>query len=306
MSISQKSNCGFLFKISFLLFTVWGLQASDIPCAIAQKANQQLNTVVLDAGHGGKDTGTPHFRLSKDEKDIALDIVLKLGKILNDSMPNLKVVYTRKTDIFVPLQERHEIANKANADLFIAVHVNSTPPKKYRTDDGYRYVGRGRHRHRVRRYKTEVVRETDAHGTETLVLGLHRDPQKSKAIQNYGDNFTEEPGILNENDPTTQILIAQYTQTFLSRSIDFASLVQQNFTKEGRFSYGVKQRGLEVLAGSAMPAVLIETGFINNPEDEIYLNSESGQQQIALAIYHAIRAYKAELEGKRTAVTSQN
>lgn len=283
----------------FLLVTAL-LLLSNFNKAIAQKGNQQLKTVVLDAGHGGKDIGTPHYLLSKDEKDIALDIVLKLGEILKDSMPDLKVLYTRKTDVFIPLQERHEIANKANADLFISVHVNATAGTRTRVAAGYHYVGKGKHRRRVRSYKTVVNRATDAKGTETYVLGLHRNPQKSKAIEDYGDNVTEEPGQLDENDPTTQILVAQYTQTFLSRSIDFASLVQQNFEKEGRSSYGVKQKGLEVLAGSAMPGVLVETGFINNPDEERYLNSDIGQQQVAMAIYKAIKSYKAELNKKRT------
>src|SRR5690606_38576585 len=126
-------------------------------------------------------------------------------------------------------------------------------------------------------YKTITNRATNAKGTETYVLGLHRNSQKSKAIESYGDNVTEEPGLLDENDPATQILVAQYTQAFLSRSINFADKVQQNFVQQGRGSYGVKQMGLEVLAGSAMPGALIEIGFINNIEEEAYLNSEAGQ-----------------------------
>lgn len=305
MKLLKKTSLLFLHSVSYFLI-IFLLQAASSTTGHAQQGYKQLKTIVLDAGHGGKDIGTPHFNLSKDEKDIALDIVLKLGKILNDSMPQLKVIYTRTTDVFVPLQERHEIANKANADLFISVHVNSTAPKVNRIPTGHRYVGRGRHRHRVQTYRTETIRQTDANGTETLVLGLHRDSQKSKAIKDYGDNVTEEPGMLDENDPTTQIIIAQYTQTFLSRSIDLASLIQQNFEKQGRNSYGVKQRGLEVLAGSAMPAVLVETGFINNPTDEIYLNSDTGQTQIAMAIYKGIKAYQAELNKKATLTTSNN
>ena len=248
------------------------------PPAAAQQELQQFNTIVLDAGHGGKDIGAPHYLLSKDEKDIALGIVLKLGKILQDSMPELKVIYTRKTDVFIPLKERHEIANKAKADLFISVHVNATAG-------------------------TRRSRATDATGTETYVLGLHRNPQKSRAIENYGENFSEESGLLDPNDPTTQILVAQYTQTFLSQSIEFASLVEQNFEKQGRHSYGVRQMGLEVLAGSVMPGVLVETGFINNPSDEEYLNSDIGQQQVAMSIYKAIKAYKAEYVNKKRLTT---
>jgi N-acetylmuramoyl-L-alanine amidase len=260
------------------------------------QAGRQLNTLILDAGHGGTDIGTPHFRLDKDEKDITLDVVLKLGKILKDSMPNLKVVYTRTTDTYPKLEERHKIANDAKGDLFISIHVNATAVKRIRVASGHRYVGKGKHRRRVTTYKTIHQRETDAHGTETFVLGLHRTSQKSQAIEDYGENFSERSGLLDVNDPTTQIIVAQYTQSFLSRSINFADKVQQNFVKQGRYSYGVKQMGLEVLAGSAMPGALIEVGFINNPDDERYLNSEAGQTQIAMAVYHAIKAYKQDLE----------
>lgn len=263
----------FLIIFLFIIFSFF----ADLAPASAQGAKYEFNTIVLDAGHGGKDIGTPHYLLSKDEKDIALDIVLKLGKILKDSMPKLNVIYTRKTDEFIDLKVRHEIANKAKADLFISVHVNATA-----------WHREGRHR----------VRRTDATGTETMVLGLHRNPQKSKAIEDYGDNFSEQTGLLDPNDPTTKIIVAQYTQAFLSRSIAFASLVEKNFVKRGRSSYGIRQMGLEVLAGSAMPGVLIETGFINNPNDERYLNSSEGQQQTALDIFHAIKSYKAELERK--------
>lgn len=298
--LKKSSTHQFKKSLPLFLLTTVLLLLGNVNQVIAQKGNQQLKTIVLDAGHGGKDIGTPHYQLSMDEKDIALAVVLKLGNILQDSMPDLKVIYTRKTDVFIPLQERHEIANRANADLFISVHVNATAGTKSRVSTGYHYVGKGRHRRKVQSYRTIVNRATDANGTETYVLGLHRNPQKSKAIEDYGDNVTEEPGQLDENDPTTQILVAQYTQTFLSRSIDFASLVQQNFEKEGRASYGVKQKGLEVLAGSAMPGVLIETGFINNADEEKYLNSDAGQQQVAMAIYKAIKTYKAEMSRKKT------
>lgn len=270
---------GFIFSIICLLLFI------DFSSLHAQNSKHELNTVVLDAGHGGSDIGTPHYRLSMNEKDITLAIVLKLGKILHDSMPDLKVAYVRKTDVYYKPEKHHEIANKANGDLFISVHVNSTA---------------------WRRVNGRRVRETKAHGTMTFVLGLHRNPQKSKAIEDYRETVTNEPGMLDPNDPTTQILVAQYTQTFLSRSIDFASLVEQNFKKQGRHSYGVKQAGLEVLAGSAMPGVLIEVGFMNNPDDERYLNSESGQQQIAMSIYRAIKSYKAELNRKKSLSSSSN
>ena len=145
-------------------------------------------------------------------------------------------------------------------------------------------------------YRTVRHRETKANGTETFVLGLHRNSQKEDAIGEYGETITQEPGLLNENDPQTQIIIAQYAQAFLSRSVSLGSKIQQEFANQGRRDMGVKQMGLEVLAGSAMPGVLVECGFINNPDEEAYMNSEAGQQEIALAIYRGIKAYKMEAE----------
>jgi len=287
----------FKFKnnLSILIVGLLFFICNPSPHAVYAQSTKSLNKIVLDAGHGGKDAGAAAYRFGKHEKDITLDVVLKLGKILKDSMPQLKVIYTRTTDIYPELKERHKIANDANADLFISVHVNATAGTHTRVASGSHYVGKGKKRRKVTSYKTIVNRSTNASGTETYVLGLHRNSQKSKAIEDYGDNVTEEPGLLDENDPTTQIIVAQYTQAFLSRSINFADKVEQNFIQQGRKSYGVKQKGLEVLAGSAMPGALIEIGFINNAADEEYLNSDQGQTQVAMGIYKAIKAYKEDL-----------
>lgn len=244
-------------------------------------ANQprSLKKVVIDAGHGGSDIGAPKFKLDKHEKHLTLDISLLVGRMIKEKMKDVELIYTRENDINVDLKERHAIANKANADLFISIHVNAAAPKRRRVNG-----------------RTIVDRETNASGTETFVLGLHRVGQKSKAFEEYGEQIVEEPGLLDPNDPMTQIIVSQYTQAFLSRSIVIADKVEQNFIKQGRLSRGVKQLGLEVLAGSAMPGILIEIGFINNIEDEIYMNSKEGQQEIATAIFNAIVAYKKELE----------
>ncbi len=257
-----------------------------------------IKKVVLDAGHGGRDAGTPAFRMNKHEKDIALDIVLKLGKLINDSLKGVGVVYTRTTDVYPELKERHAIANNAKGDLFISVHVNATAGTKTRVANGFTYVGKGKKRRKVQQYKTIVNRETQATGTETYVLGLHRNSQKEKAIADFGDQISEEAGLLDESDPMTQIIVAQYSQAFLSKSLSFAGKVEANFSTSGRKSAGVKQKGLEVLAGSAMPGVLIEVGFMNNPNDEAYINSEKGQNEIVRAIFEAIKAYKLEMERK--------
>ena len=255
---------------------------------------KKITKVVLDAGHGGKDIGA-QGAFSK-EKDITLAVTLKVGQIVADSLRSVQVIYTRTTDDYPSLVERHEIANKANADLFVAIHVNSTPFTYTRTIAGYKTVKK--HHKTVKQpiYHSLRHHETKRSGVETYVLGLKRNYQKEEAIGEYSDNVTNEPGLLNENDPQTAIIIAQYSQAFLSRSITLGTRIQDQFAAEGRPDLGVKQMSLEVLAGSAMPGVLVEIGFITNVEEEAYLNSEAGQWEVARAIYRGIKAYKMDME----------
>jgi N-acetylmuramoyl-L-alanine amidase len=138
--------------------------------------------------------------------------------------------------------------------------------------------------------------ETTASGTEVQILGLHRAGQKASAMTSNTDNVEEEVGMLDVNDPQTAIIIAQYLQAFQGNSVLLGTYIQQEFSSQGRTDRGVKQMGLEVLAGSAMPGVLVECGFINNPSEEEYMNSEVGLDEIARAIFNGVRAYKAEIE----------
>lgn len=255
---------------------------------------KKINKIVVDAGHGGKDNGARGS--FSNEKDITLAVALKLGKIIQDSMKSVQVVYTRTDDSYPTLVDRHEVANQSNADLFVSVHVNSTPFTYTHVFEGYKTVKHGRHKVKQKVYSTIRHHETTRSGIETYVLGLHRNGQKESAIGEYGDNVTDEPGLLNENDPQTAIIVAQYAQAFLSRSVSLGTKIQQAFLMQGRADLGVKQKGLEVLAGSAMPGVLVEIGFITNPMEETYLNSEKGQYEVALAIYRGIKAYKADVE----------
>lgn len=255
---------------------------------------KKLSKVVIDAGHGGRDGGARGQFSS--EKDLTLAVTLRLGKIMNDSMRDVQVIYTRTSDIYPSLPERHEIANQSKADLFISIHVNSTAGRTERIQTGTRTVKKGKRRIKVPVYKTIHHRQTATTGTETFVLGLHRTAQKEDAIGEYSETVTEEPGLLNFNDPQTSIVIAQYTQAFLSRSVSLGTKIQESFAAQGRRDLGVKQMGLEVLAGSAMPGVLVEIGFINNPEEEAYLNSEAGQKEVAMAIFKGIQAYRWDME----------
>ena len=255
-------------------------------------AGKKISKVVIDAGHGGKDLGA-QGSFSK-EKDITLAVAMKLGKIITDSISNLQVIYTRTDDSYPSLVDRHNIANKSNADLFIAVHVNSTPFTYTKVLEGYKTVKK--HHKTVKQPIYHSVRhhETKANGVETYVMGLHRANQQKGAIGEFSDSVTN--GVLNEDDPQTAIIIAQYSQAFLKKSVTLGSKIQEQFVMEGRQDLGVKQMGLEVLAGSAMPGVLVEIGFITNVEEEAYLNSDRGQFEVAMAIFRGIRAYKNELE----------
>jgi len=255
---------------------------------------KKITKIVIDAGHGGKDGGA-RGQFS-NEKDLTLAVALRVGKMISDSLKDVQVIYTRTSDVYPSLVERHEIANRSDADLFISIHVNSTAGTTERYQAGTRRIKKGKKYVTVPVYKTIHHRETGASGTETYVLGLHRNSQKEDAIGEYGDVVTEEPGLLNESDPQTAIIISQYTQAFLGRSVSLAGKIQDQFAGQGRANLGVKQKGLEVLAGSAMPGVLVEIGFINNPSEETYLNSEAGQKAVAYAIFRGIRFYKADAE----------
>lgn len=261
------------------------------------QSTKTLKTIVLDAGHGGRDPGA-RGKYS-NEKDITLAVVLRLGKILKDSFPQLNVIYTRRTDDFIDLKERGPIGNRANGDFFLSVHVNSTAGRRESVQVGTRKVGKGKKRRTVPVYKTIIHRETSTSGTETYVLGLKRaKDEKEKAIGEYAETVTDEPGLLDKNDPMTSILIAQYSQAFLGKSVTFGGKLQSQYAGIGRNDLGVKQMSLQVLANSTMPGVLTEIGFINNPDEENFLNTSEGQNAIAMCLYRAIKSYKESLEGR--------
>lgn len=276
------------------IFLVIILFLVSLPQIIFAKG-KTISKIVVDAGHGGKDNGARGS--VSNEKDLTLAVSLRVGKIIADSLRGVQVVYTRTTDDYPTLVDRHEVANQSKADLFISIHVNSTAYTYTKVLQGYKTVKK-KNGKKVKTpiYHTIRHHETSRHGVETYVLGLHRTSQKENAIGEYGENVSDEPGLLNENDPQTAIIVAQYSQAFLSKSVMLGSKIQEQFASQGRSDLGVKQKGLEVLAGSAMPGVLVEIGFINNPDEEAYLNSDRGQNEVALAIYRGIKAYKADME----------
>ncbi|WP_163515813.1 N-acetylmuramoyl-L-alanine amidase [Gelidibacter japonicus] len=237
------------------------------PAQAFQKNKGQF-VVVLDAGHGGNDPG--NVGNGYKEKEIALNIVLTVGKSL-EKHPNIKVIYTRKTDVFVPLRERAKIANDADADLFVSVHCNS--------------------------------HHSSAHGTETFVLGLHENQRnfeiakKENEVIFLEEDYESHYDGFDPNSPESFIGLTLMQEEYLDQSTQLARLVQDNFTKTlKRNDRGVKQAGFWVLHNTYMPSVLVETGFLTYKPEGAYLNSAKGQNEVALAIYKGLMDYKMILD----------
>ncbi|MDR6301642.1 N-acetylmuramoyl-L-alanine amidase family protein [Mesonia maritima] len=233
----------------------------------AEKPNREF-VVVLDAGHGGKDPGKSTNGYL--EKDIALSIILKVGKQL-ENMEGIKVIYTRKTDVFIPLHKRADIANNENADLFVSVHCNAAS-------------------------------SSQAYGSETFVLGLHRSKDnleiamKENSVIYLEEDYEVKYNGFDPKDPSSYIGMTLMQEEFLDQSILLADFVQKQFTNVlKRRDRGVKQAGFLVLRETYMPSVLIETGFLTNNSEGKYLNSQSGQDKMAEAILEGIINYKKSL-----------
>lgn len=240
----------------------------------AQSADKEgVNTVVIDAGHGGHDPGNLGTRRYKTtEKDIALQVALKVGKYIEENFDDVKVIYTRDTDVFVDLKKRAQIANQAKADLFISIHC-------------------------------DAFTKSTVSGSTTLVMGKnHEDDNLRVAMQENSviyleENYEENYEGFDPNNPTSYQAFTLYQSTFLNQSVSFAIKVQEQFRERvQRKDRGVKQQPLMVTKMAVMPSVLIELGFLTNPSEEDFLNSEKGQSYMASAIYRAFKEYKAERE----------
>ena len=251
-----KKNTNYLFLMLLFLTIITGF---------AQ--NSGKFKVVLDAGHGGKDPGA--VKNGVKEKDVVLDVVLKIGKILEKNK-EIEVIYTRKTDVFVELRERANIANKAKANLFISVHCNS-------------------------------VKSGNPIGAMTLVMGMSRTgtnleiaKTENAVIFQETDYKTKYKGF-DPNNPETLIGLKIIQEESLLQSIELATLVQNQFRDElKRKDKGVHQQPLWVLDATVMPGVLIELGFISHPDEAKYLNSERGKEEMSESISNAILKYKSD------------
>ncbi|RKE04722.1 N-acetylmuramoyl-L-alanine amidase [Marinifilum flexuosum] len=236
----------------------------------AQDQSYHIKTVVIDAGHGGKDPGA--LGKTSREKDIVLNISLKLGGYIKKYFPNVNVVYTRKTDVFIPLNKRSEIANKHKADLFISIHANANNNSRIR-------------------------------GTETYTLGLHKTKEnlevamKENAVMQYEDDWSTKYEGFDPNNPASYIIFNLMQGVNRDKSISMAELTEHQFkNRVGRHSRGVREAGFWVLKQVSMPSILVEVGFISNPTEEKFLKTKKGQDYLASAIFRAFRAYKDKVE----------
>lgn len=253
-----------LVWILMLLFAVvWGSGA----CLSVNAATKRPFVLVIDAGHGGKDAGAVG-QLTK-EKDINLNVALALGRLVEQNCPDVKVIYTRKTDIFVTLQGRADIANRNKADLFISVHTNSSP-----------------------------VGKAAPMGAETYTLGMHRAADNLEVAKRENSVITQENNYkqtYHNFDPrkSESYIIFEFMQDRnMQQSVDLARAIQRNYTSSGRHNKGVHQAGFLVLRATSMPSVLTELGFISNAEEEKFLHSRQGVETLARAIFEGFKAYR--------------
>jgi len=246
--------------------------------SFSQSNNYKLETICIDAGHGGSVPGAVTKRVY--EKDIVLDVALRLGKLIESKHKNIKVVYTRKKDAAVGLYERAEIANKSNADLFISIHANSTKSNK-------------------------------AYGTETFVFGLNKTKANLKVAMKENDVIKYEKDYdtkyqgFNPSKPESYIMFNMVQNHHREQSIEFANYVESEFKRSGRRSRGVQEASLIVLIKAAMPAVLVELGFISNRKEEKLLMSSKGKRKLANNLFQAFEKYKKKVERKNNIVSKK-
>lgn len=224
-----------------------------------------IQTIVIDPGHGGHDHGCSGAH--SKEKHLALELALKFGQLIEDNNPNFKVIYTRETDVFIPLHKRAAIANKAAADLFVSIHCNA------------------------------IANASNIHGSETYVMGLHtadhnlrvakRENEAMHLEKNVNKNYSFDP-----NSPEGHITLSMFQHAFLEKSLELAYDIEQSLaTREGRQSRGVLQAGFMVLKETAMPSILVESGYLTNKEEEEYLTSAQGLDETAIALYDGFMNY---------------
>ncbi len=270
---------------------------------------QPLKKIIIDPGHGGSEFGASGKY--SHEKDIALSISLKLDQMLREEMPDVETYLTRKTDVFDPVTVKAQIANREKGDLFVCIHVNAGGgPIKHKEFIGYKEVTKYKGKGKKKKAYTAKVKDyrywttpNPAKGTETFIYGVDKSNAAKQTISANEDLYLDSVSAkelkdFNPNDPAKMMIINMKTQSYFQRSANLALTIEEEFQKVGRISRDAKQRqkGIWVLQAVAMPAVLVETGFISNPEEEDYLNSEEGQREICEVLVKSLKRYKYSLE----------
>lgn len=230
----------------------------------------KVKTVVIDAGHGGKDPGC-HGKVHK-ESEITLKVAKELGKMIKEKLPDVKVIYTRQTNTFVELHDRATLANKNNADFFISIHCNANP-------------------------------NNTITGTETYTMGMHKSEgnlevaKRENAVVLQEENYQEKYDGFDPNSPLAHILFMNYQNAFMENSIRFAGKTEKYMgEKTGLKSRGVRQAGFLVLWKTTMPSALVEIGFLTNASDEKIIGATDGQKKVAEGIFEGFKAYKEDIE----------
>lgn len=304
-----------LIAVSVAFFIAYGVFAQE-------SSKKPIKTIIIDPGHGGMDPGATGMIAT--EANVALAVSLKLGDSIAKAFPDLKIIYTRKTDILpgnsnsidAGLKYRANLANDSHGDLFIAVHCNSAGKKaggwyerkvvgkipKIKT------VKKGKKTYKKTYYEYQyenVWVENKAKGTETYLWAVSKNDEKSSSLKKndyYGEiDSVSTLTLPDPSDPAEKVRMLIYTQNYFRKSLNLASYIQEEFKDAGRIDRGVKQRndkGIWVLQATAMPSILVEIGFISNKEEEEYITSEAGQAEIVKNIVTALKKYVEKLESK--------
>jgi N-acetylmuramoyl-L-alanine amidase len=288
-------------------------------CSFSIPTPKAVRTIIIDPGHGGNDQGAAG--LFSTEAQVTLSVGKKLGERIAAEMPGVRVLFTRTTDIFpgnAPTKKdgdryRANFANNSKADLFVSIHCNSAgkAPGGWNEkrivdyDEKVGYTGKGKKKKKriikVPVYETFYV-ANEAKGTETFIWAAHETSHKGEFVAEQAAEFASYDDTMPEDDPVVNALKLIYTKKYFFKSKQLAELVQQEFERSGRINRGVKQRnekGIWVLHATGMPSVLVETGFISNKEEEQYLNSAEGQDEIVSNITAAIKAYLVSLDNPK-------
>ena len=309
-----------MLKKTILIFSSFCM-LTVLSSFVIEKKQKAIKTIIIDAGHGiQKNGGYNGAKGSYSyEDEICYDIAKKLVKLVDKEFPEIKIIETRPSHNITDLRERADIANQNRGDLFVSIHVNAAPPIQHKEFKGYRtvtsYVGKGKKRRKITKkipqyhyYSTP----NPAKGTETYIWGSHKNEDKEVAIRENApmlseENYQQKYGDIDPNSPDFIALSLLKTKQFFKRSATLAGMVEDEFVKVGRTSRGQQQRqvGIWVLQATAMPSVLVETGYITNRQEEDYLNSESGQQEIAECVLGALRNYVTWLEKQQTPFNNQ-